>query len=78
MCIRDSIDTMCALARSRGALGAKLTGAGGGGSVIALVDSVELGERVVAAWASAGFSGFVSRVRAHAEAPVARREEALR
>ena len=72
------IDTMCALARSRGALGAKLTGAGGGGSVIALVDSLELGERVVAAWASAGFSGFVSRVRAHAEAPLARQEEALR
>lgn len=32
------IEKLCAIARERGALGAKLTGAGGGGAVIALVD----------------------------------------
>jgi mevalonate kinase len=32
------LEEMCALARSAGALGAKLTGAGGGGCMIALVD----------------------------------------
>ena len=72
------IDTMCALANANGALGSKLTGAGGGGSVVALVDSVDAGEAVIAAWASAGYSGFVSRVRAQPEAPAARQEEALR
>ncbi len=32
------IEQLCALARERGALGAKLTGAGGGGGFIALCD----------------------------------------
>lgn len=72
------IDRMCGLALARGALGAKLTGAGGGGCVIALVESVEAGDRVVDAWTKNGFSGFVSRVRAHAESPTSRHEEAVR
>lgn len=72
------IDTMTTLAEAKGAHGAKLTGAGGGGCVFALVESHEAGEQVVAAWERAGFSGFVTRVRAHAETETAasRREEA--
>lgn len=65
----ESIERMCALARSAGALGAKLTGAGGGGSVIALVPPAQEGkadiaESVLEAWRSAGFSGFVTRAGA--------------
>lgn len=49
------LERMCQLARSAGALGAKLTGAGGGGAVVALTP--EQPERVLAAWKEAGFSG---------------------
>jgi mevalonate kinase len=52
------IEHLCALARDAGALGAKLTGAGGGGSVVALVASSTVGEAVLAAWKAAGFDGF--------------------
>ncbi len=69
------IDSMCAIARREGALGAKLTGAGGGGSVIALVESAERGVGVVSAWQRAGFTGFVSRVRGAPESAAARRSE---
>lgn len=67
------IERMCALALDAGALGAKLTGAGGGGSVVALVDSLDRGAAVVAAWEEAGFGGFVSRVRGQPESASARR-----
>lgn len=73
----ESIEQMCSIARGAGALGAKLTGAGGGGSVIALVPSARTGaervtedearaaaDRILDAWRAAGFSGFVARVRA--------------
>jgi len=73
----ESIEQMCAIARGAGALGAKLTGAGGGGSVIALAHSARVGaertgedesraaaDRILDAWRAAGFSGFVARVRA--------------
>jgi mevalonate kinase len=53
---------MCALARTAGALGAKLTGAGGGGSVVALVSGNAAAERVLAAWGVEGFWGFSTRV----------------
>jgi mevalonate kinase len=66
------IERMCAVAAAAGALGAKLTGAGGGGSVVALVDSPERGAAVVAAWGEAGFGGFVSRVRGQPESASAR------
>ena len=62
------IEDMCAAARAAGALGAKLTGAGGGGSVIALVganqstDEDAAAAMILAAWRAAGFSGFVTRV----------------
>jgi mevalonate kinase len=56
------IETMCDLARSGGALGAKLTGAGGGGSVVALVNGASGAERVLETWKRAGYTGFVTRV----------------
>ena len=54
------IEQMCAIARATGALGAKLTGAGGGGCVVALVDHPDVGARVLAAWKSEGFDGFLT------------------
>jgi mevalonate kinase len=67
----EAIESLCSLARGAGALGAKLTGAGGGGSVIALVGSPEddeaettlAAEQVLLAWKNAGFNGFVTRIR---------------
>jgi mevalonate kinase len=56
------IERMCGLARDAGALGAKLTGAGGGGSVIALVPSQAVADAVLAAWKDAGFHGFATHV----------------
>jgi len=48
--------------RGAGALGAKLTGAGGGGSVVALVPSQAVAEEVLAAWKGDGFEGFATCV----------------
>lgn len=56
------IEQMCGAARSAGAYGAKLTGAGGGGSVVALVEDAKVGEKVVAAWKKDGFDGFLTTV----------------
>ncbi len=56
------IERMCALARGAGALGAKLTGAGGGGSVVALVPSAAVSEAVLAAWTADEFDGFATSV----------------
>ncbi len=57
-----ALDRMCQLADHAGARGAKLTGAGGGGAVIALVDGTTDAERVLAAWRDAGFDGTTARV----------------
>ncbi|HVJ94445.1 MAG TPA: mevalonate kinase [Labilithrix sp.] len=54
------VETMCRSARVAGALGAKLTGAGGGGSVVALVDNQDIGARVLSAWKREGFEGFLT------------------
>ena len=54
------LDRACRLALDRGALGAKLTGAGGGGCVIALVDS-ETRSGVLDAWQRVGFGCFEAR-----------------
>lgn len=50
------LDRACVLAKNAGAVGAKLTGAGGGGCVVALVDGDAGG--VVDAWKLAGLNGF--------------------
>jgi len=55
-----AIETLCALARDRGALGAKLSGAGGGGAVIALVDDDP--EPVVQAFSKAGYTAFPAEI----------------
>lgn len=60
------IERMCAVARGAGALGAKLTGAGGGGSVVALVPSSVIADGVLAAWRADGFEGFASSVASEA------------
>jgi mevalonate kinase len=56
------IERLCGLARDCGALGAKLTGAGGGGSVVALVPTQSVADAVLAAWRLAGFPGFSTQV----------------
>jgi len=56
-----AIEALCAIARERGALGAKLSGAGGGGAVIALVDDgVDAANAVVRAFAAAGYAAFAT------------------
>jgi len=49
-------------ARAAGAVGAKLTGAGGGGAVIALAPGHE--RDVLARWRAAGYDGFVAQIAA--------------
>jgi len=56
----EEIETMCRLAREAGALGAKLTGSGGGGCVVALVKGDP--DPVLASWAKEGFRAFASGV----------------
>jgi mevalonate kinase len=56
------IEDMCALARNAGAHGAKLTGAGGGGCVVALVSGAAGAEAVLEAWRGAKFEAFATRV----------------
>ena len=58
----EGIERCAALAREAGALGAKLTGSGGGGAVVALCDGDF--EPILAAWRSAGIECFGSYVRA--------------
>lgn len=59
----EGIEQACALARSAGALGAKLTGSGGGGAVIALVAGDPTA--VLSAFADAGVEAFAALVRAN-------------
>jgi mevalonate kinase len=56
------IERACAVARDAGALGAKLTGAGGGGAVIALCEADP--EPIVSALTGAGFQAFSSSISA--------------
>lgn len=63
----EEIETACRIARKAGALGAKLTGAGGGGAVIALCE--EDAEPVLDAWRGHGLTCFSTRVAARAGAP---------
>ena len=63
----EGIERCCALARDAGALGAKLTGAGGGGAVVALCDRDF--EPILSAWRAAGIDCFGSHVRARRMVP---------
>jgi mevalonate kinase len=54
------LDRACGVAIEAGAIGAKLTGAGGGGSVIALVED-EYMDAVQSAWVSRGFECLEAR-----------------
>jgi mevalonate kinase len=54
------LDDLVRAARAAGALGAKLTGAGGGGAVIALAP--DRGEDVLKVWRGMGCYGFLTRV----------------
>jgi len=56
------LDALCAAARAAGAQGAKLTGAGGGGAVIAIAPR-DRESAVLAAWKQAGVDGFVATLR---------------
>jgi mevalonate kinase len=56
------LDALCEAARAAGAHGAKLTGAGGGGAVIAIA-ARDREPAVLAAWKQAGVTGFVATVR---------------
>ncbi len=55
------LDGLCAVAREHGAYGAKLTGAGGGGSVIAIAPR-DKEEAILASWKKASVNGFVATV----------------
>jgi len=60
------LDALVHAARAAGAIGAKLTGAGGGGAVIALAPAHE--RDVLARWSEAGFDGFLTEIAATKEA----------
>jgi mevalonate kinase len=59
----SALEEMCAIARSSGAAGAKLTGKGGGGCMIALVKDDAIAERVRSALEGAGHRAFTTEVR---------------
>ena len=56
----EGIEKACAVARDAGALGAKLTGAGGGGCVVALAE--EDPEGILTAWRNEGLECFATGV----------------
>jgi diphosphomevalonate decarboxylase len=56
----EEIEHVCQLALAAGALGAKLTGGGGGGCVVALAPGRE--QEVRSAWQAAGYSSFLVEV----------------
>ena len=56
------LDTLVQSARAAGAIGAKLTGAGGGGAAIAIAPGHE--HDVLARWKAAGFDGFMAEIAA--------------
>jgi mevalonate kinase len=55
------LDGLCERARDLGAYGSKLTGAGGGGAVIAIAPRDKEAE-ILAAWKTAGVNGFVATI----------------
>ena len=65
----EALERACNLARNAGAVGAKLTGGGGGGCAIALAPGKC--DHVLEAWKSAGIDGFRATIHsvAHLVAP---------
>ncbi|MGC4066597.1 MAG: mevalonate kinase [Polyangiaceae bacterium] len=63
----DALERACEVARGSGALGAKLTGKGGGGCVVALCSKEP--QIVLEAWRNIGLEGFASSVAASATFP---------
>lgn len=59
-----TLERMAGIARGAGALGAKLSGAGGGGAIIALAPGKA--DEVAAALRAAGFESFTTRIGSHA------------
>lgn len=57
----EQLDSLCDAARATGAHGAKLTGAGGGGAVIAIAPR-EREQAILTEWRNAGVTGFVSTI----------------
>ncbi len=55
-----ALDDLVHTARAAGALGAKLTGAGGGGAVIAI--AAEHGDEVLRRWRAKGYYGFTTTI----------------
>jgi mevalonate kinase len=53
-----ALDEMRDLALEVGAVGAKLTGSGGGGCTLAVAPSFAVADRICAAWRSEGYAGF--------------------
>jgi mevalonate kinase len=62
-----ALEEMCAAARHAGAHGAKLTGGGGGGCMIALVPDATTATRVIAAIEALGKRAFTADVTGHDE-----------
>ena len=61
----QELDLACHIAREEGALGAKLTGAGGGGCVFAIVDAEEdRREAILTAWRARGLRCFATTLGA--------------
>lgn len=60
----EPLERLCESARAAGALGAKLTGAGGGGAMVALAGAAgdaaasEIATRIIESWSADGRSGF--------------------
>jgi mevalonate kinase len=59
----DRLESACKIARDSGALGAKLTGKGGGGCVVALCRNSP--EEVLAAWRAHAIECFSTTISAH-------------
>lgn len=65
-----ALERLTAGARDVGALGAKLTGAGGGGCVVALAPDRERAERVIGRWRADGFEGLLAPLAPPRGAPL--------
>lgn len=59
-----SVEELINIARSNGALGAKLTGGGGGGAMIALCDSAESRTKIQKKMHDAGFDALATEIKA--------------